>query len=54
MEHLALDHGITSFKIFMLYGGYGLVREIVAPLAFRRVAVNVREPRPAYVSTVSQ
>src|SRR5215471_14790379 len=24
MEHLALDHGITSFKIFMFYGGYGL------------------------------
>jgi allantoinase len=24
MEHLALDQGITSFKIFMFYGGYGL------------------------------
>jgi allantoinase len=24
MEHLALDHGVTSFKIFMFYGGYGL------------------------------
>jgi allantoinase len=24
MEHLALDYGITSFKIFMFYGGYGL------------------------------
>ncbi len=24
MEHLVLDHGITSFKIFMFYGGYGL------------------------------
>src|SRR5258708_17674109 len=24
MAHLALDHGITSFKIFMFYGGYGL------------------------------
>jgi len=24
MEHLALDHGIGSFKIFMFYGGYGL------------------------------
>ena len=24
MELLALDHGITSFKIFMFYGGYGL------------------------------
>jgi len=24
MEHLALDHGIPSFKIFMFYGGYGL------------------------------
>jgi allantoinase len=24
MEHLALEHGITSFKIFMFYGGYGL------------------------------
>src|SRR5262252_9301447 len=24
MEHLALNHGVTSFKIFMFYGGYGL------------------------------
>ena len=24
MEHLVLDHGIQSFKIFMFYGGYGL------------------------------
>src|SRR6266545_2026408 len=24
MEHLALDYGIPSFKIFMFYGGYGL------------------------------
>jgi allantoinase len=24
MEHLAIDHGVTSFKIFMFYGGYGL------------------------------
>ena len=24
MEHLVLDHGVTSFKIFMFYGGYGL------------------------------
>jgi allantoinase len=24
MEALALDHGVTSFKIFMFYGGYGL------------------------------
>jgi allantoinase len=24
MEHLVLDHGIPSFKIFMFYGGYGL------------------------------
>jgi allantoinase len=24
MEQLALDHGVTSFKIFMFYGGYGL------------------------------
>ena len=24
MEHLALEYGITSFKIFMFYGGYGL------------------------------
>ena len=24
MEHLAVDHGVTSFKIFMFYGGYGL------------------------------
>jgi allantoinase len=24
MEHLALDHGVPSFKIFMFYGGYGL------------------------------
>ncbi|HMA72718.1 MAG TPA: dihydroorotase family protein [Xanthobacteraceae bacterium] len=24
MEYLALDHGVTSFKIFMFYGGYGL------------------------------
>src|SRR5262249_39448309 len=24
MEHLARDHGIPSFKIFMFYGGYGL------------------------------
>ena len=24
MEQLVLDHGITSFKIFMFYGGYGL------------------------------
>jgi len=23
MEHLALDYGIPSFKIFMFYGGYG-------------------------------
>src|SRR5436309_8824331 len=24
MEHLAVEHGIPSFKIFMFYGGYGL------------------------------
>src|SRR6202046_1647470 len=24
MEYLALEHGVTSFKIFMFYGGYGL------------------------------
>ncbi|HZD27831.1 MAG TPA: amidohydrolase family protein [Xanthobacteraceae bacterium] len=24
MEHLVLDHGVPSFKIFMFYGGYGL------------------------------
>jgi allantoinase len=24
MEHLLVDHGIPSFKIFMFYGGYGL------------------------------
>jgi allantoinase len=24
MEHLVLDHGVGSFKIFMFYGGYGL------------------------------
>src|SRR5262245_50245803 len=24
MEHLEIDHGVTSFKIFMFYGGYGL------------------------------
>jgi len=24
MEFLALEHGVTSFKIFMFYGGYGL------------------------------
>ena len=24
MEHLVLEHGVTSFKIFMFYGGYGL------------------------------
>jgi allantoinase len=24
MEQLVLDHGVTSFKIFMFYGGYGL------------------------------
>src|SRR5438270_9387430 len=24
MEHLVLDHGVLSFKIFMFYGGYGL------------------------------
>ncbi len=24
MEHLVTDHGVTSFKIFMFYGGYGL------------------------------
>ena len=24
MEHLVADHGVTSFKIFMFYGGYGL------------------------------
>jgi allantoinase len=24
MEHLAVDHGVISFKIFMFYGGYGL------------------------------
>ncbi len=24
MEYLAVDHGVTSFKIFMFYGGYGL------------------------------
>jgi allantoinase len=24
MEHLAVEHGVTSFKIFMFYGGYGL------------------------------
>src|SRR6266702_4603915 len=24
MEHLALDYGVPSFKIFMFYGGYGL------------------------------
>ena len=24
MEHLVVDHGVTSFKIFMFYGGYGL------------------------------
>jgi allantoinase len=24
MEHLALNQGVTSFKIFMFYGGYGL------------------------------
>ncbi len=24
MEHLVLDQGVTSFKIFMFYGGYGL------------------------------
>jgi allantoinase len=24
MGHLAVDHGVTSFKIFMFYGGYGL------------------------------
>src|SRR6202166_2147548 len=24
MEHLVLDHGVTSFKIFMFYGGYRL------------------------------
>src|ERR1700735_2805416 len=24
MEDLARDHGVTSFKIFMFYGGYGL------------------------------
>jgi allantoinase len=24
MEHLAVDLGVTSFKIFMFYGGYGL------------------------------
>jgi allantoinase len=24
MEYLAVEHGVTSFKIFMFYGGYGL------------------------------
>ena len=24
MEHLVVEHGVTSFKIFMFYGGYGL------------------------------
>src|SRR3954465_10246156 len=24
MEHLVVDHGVLSFKIFMFYGGYGL------------------------------
>jgi allantoinase len=24
LEYLALEHGVTSFKIFMFYGGYGL------------------------------
>ena len=24
MEYLATEHGVTSFKIFMFYGGYGL------------------------------
>jgi allantoinase len=24
MEHLITEHGVTSFKIFMFYGGYGL------------------------------
>ena len=24
MEHLVVDHGVTSFKIFMFYGGHGL------------------------------
>ena len=24
MEHLVVDHDVTSFKIFMFYGGYGL------------------------------
>ncbi len=24
MEHLAVEQGVTSFKIFMFYGGYGL------------------------------
>ena len=24
MEHLVTEHGVTSFKIFMFYGGYGL------------------------------
>ncbi len=24
MDYLATDHGVTSFKIFMFYGGYGL------------------------------
>jgi allantoinase len=24
MDYLAVEHGVTSFKIFMFYGGYGL------------------------------
>ena len=24
MEQLVTEHGVTSFKIFMFYGGYGL------------------------------
>ena len=30
MEYLVTEHGVTSFKIFMFYGGYGLHGALVA------------------------